>query len=113
MLNKYKEEYNRLVELLTKVHNCHVDMLDGPNMRKTRDLKKALKELGPAIKDFRKVLDLIGYEVTRRTRGGQYKKALDPKDVPQETHDWVSKGLNRVHNYNPNTTIRKRKNKNG
>lgn len=109
MLNKYKEEYNKLVSVLTQVHNAHVDVLDGPNRRKVRDLKRVLRDIAPAIKEFKKILDLISMEVARREVGSRGKTAVDPESIPQEVHDWVSKGLNRKRKFDPKTS---RKNRN-
>ena len=109
MLNKYKEEYNKVVLALIEMHNAHVDILDGPNRRKVRDLKRALRNLGPVVREFKKILDLISMEVARREVGSKGKTAIDPESIPQEVHDWVSKGLNRKRKFDPKTS---RKNRN-
>ena len=108
MLNKYKDEYNKLIAILTEVHNAHMEIVNGgPNLVRLRQLKRKIRQIAPSIKDFKSAIEEVSLEVHRRARGKGYGR--DPESIPQETHDWVSKGLGRIRKYDPKTS-RKRRN---
>jgi hypothetical protein len=101
MINKYKNIYSELIVALTELHNAHLDYLEGPNIRKSRDLKKKIKSLTPKLKNLLNIVTDVNKEVTKRDRGIYPRIPNDPNLLTPEFHEWVSKGLGRVNKFTP------------
>jgi hypothetical protein len=101
MINKYKQIYGELIVALTELHNAHLDYLEGPNLRKSRDLKKKIKNISPKLKEFTGIVTSVNKEILQRARGVYPLVPNDPNLLTPEFHEWVSKGLGRVNKYTP------------
>ena len=101
MINKYKELYGEVIAELTQLHNAHLDYLEGPNMRKSANLKKSIKRLIPKLKALGKLTTTINREVSNRQTGSPVSIPVDPSLLTDEFNTWVGKGLGRVKKYTP------------
>lgn len=99
MINKYKNIYSDLIVALTELHNAHLDYLEGPNLRKSRDFKRKIRKLSPKLKSLIDVVTDVNKEVLKRERGKYPVVPNDPNLLTPEFHQWVSKGLGRVNKY--------------
>jgi hypothetical protein len=101
MINKYKDAYNEVVSALAVLHNAHLTYSEGPSMRKSSAMKRAIKNANSKLKDLKEVIVSINREVTKRERGNPIIVPNNPEDITPEFHEWVSKGLGRVNKYSP------------
>jgi hypothetical protein len=107
MINKYKDAYNEVVSALAVLHNAHLTYLEGPSMRKSSAMKRAIKNANSKLKDLKEVIVSVNREVTKRERGHPIRVPNNPEDITPEFHEWVGKGLGRVNKYSPKTPRKK------
>ena len=99
MKQEFRQLYSEVILSFIEVHNCYLEYYEGPNRRKASDLKRALRNSRAKMKELHDLTTTINVQINSREIGIHSQNVIDPKLLPQEFHDWVSKGLGRKNKY--------------